>query len=326
MKTRDYKENMSFRYSSVKYIHISSDQSGRRIDNYLCSILYGIPRSRIYQMIRRGEVRIDGRRVKPGYQIQEGEKLRIPPVSIQNRPTPDKPKEFLLNMIEKHIIHDDANLVVVNKPSGIVVHSGTGRSFGVIEILRTILQDKEDNLQLAHRLDKETSGILLVAKNMQYLKFLHQCFKNRLVKKTYKSLLVGKVAKRTTIINKSISRNRVRDGERLSNVDKTGKSAETIFRKIRFIQDSTLTDIEIKTGRTHQIRVHAAYMGHPVAGDEKYGIKSHNKTLKKLGLNRPFLHAEAVKIPAYKNIRSLTFKASLPDNLEHFISIFDGNK
>jgi 23S rRNA pseudouridine955/2504/2580 synthase len=319
MKSRDTEANTHLRHKSVEYVLISADQAGRRIDNYLYSSLQHIPRSRIYQMIRRGEVRIDGRRVKQGYRLQEGERLRIPPVSLRENAVPEQPRQYLLDMIENNIVYDDHDLLIVNKPPGIVVHGGTGRSFGVIELLRILLKQEQSSLQLAHRLDRDTSGILLIARNMHYLAYLHECFKNRRIKKTYKALLKGRLEQRITHIDKALTRNIKRGGERLSSVDSTGKLAETIFTRLEFIRDSTLAEVEIKTGRTHQIRVHAAFIQHPLAGDDKYGIKTYNKMLRKAGLKRLFLHAESITIPAYKNKRAVTVSIPLADDLQAFL-------
>ena len=239
---------------------------------------------------------------------------------------PEQPRQYLLDIIEKNIIYDDDNLLVVNKPSGIVVHGGTGRSFGVIELLRILLKDDQATLQLAHRLDRETSGILLIAKNMPYLAFLHDCFKHRQIRKSYKALLKGRIEQKVVRVNKTLSRNKIRGGERLTSVDSAGKLAETIFSRIKYIDDSTFVDVEIKTGRTHQIRVHAASINHPVAGDNKYGMKPYNKILRKAGLKRLFLHAESITIPAYNDKKLFTIKASLAEDLKQFMQRYESTK
>lgn len=311
--------------SPVKYLSIDSDQAGRRIDNYLTSIMRDIPKSRIYQMLRRGEVRVDGKRIKQDYRLQEGDKVRIPPVSHQNRDNggPERPGAHLLDRVRNSIIYEDSKLIVINKPSGIVVHGGSGRTYGVIELLRLLQPDEADSLQLAHRLDRETSGVLLIARNMKTLSWLHDCFKNRMVIKHYTALLKGRLKQSPLRVDQSMSRTLKRGGERLSRIDDSGKSAETVFKTLRMFGDATLTDVTISTGRTHQIRVHAAEIEHPLAGDDKYGERSYNSKLKKAGLKRLFLHAASISIPAYQGHKALSVKAALPQELEDFLVRYD---
>ena len=322
MKSQNNNLNSDITHISVKYVEINADHAGRRIDNYLFSALQDVPRSRIYQMLRKGEVRVNSKRVKQGYRLQEGEKLRIPPVSHKSDINPELPRQYLLDIINKSIIYDDDNLMVINKPSGIVVRGGTGRSFGVIEILRILQKDKIGTLQLAHRLDRDTSGILLISKNMKFLTFLHECFKNRQIKKSYKALLKGQLDKDMLTVRNSLARNIIRGGERLSSIADEGKQAETVFKKIKLINDSTLVDVNIKTGRTHQIRVHAESISHPIAGDEKYGNKIFNKKMKNSGLKRLFLHAESITIPAYKGKKLFAINAPLADELSLFLKSY----
>jgi len=310
------KEN---RRSPVRYVQISQDHAGRRIDNYLTSALQDVPRQRIYQMLRRGEVRVDGKRVKQGYRLEEGQQVRIPPVSMDPVQAPASPREYLLDMIKNSVVYENENLLVINKPAGLVVHGGTGRTFGVIELLRVLYPDETDNLQLAHRLDRETSGVLLVTKNLRYLAALQVCFREGRIEKHYQALLKGKPAHKTIIVDKPLDRNLVRSGERLSGISDDGKQALTRFKVVRNIKDAWLADVEIETGRTHQIRVHASSIGHPVAGDEKYGDKTFNKRLKKAGLKRLFLHAGSVHIPALNGNRPVRITAPLPDDLAGFV-------
>ena len=322
MKSQNNNLNSHITHNSVMYVEISADHAGRRIDNYLFSVLQDVPRSRIYQMLRKGEVRVNSKRVKQGYRLQEGEKLRIPPVSHKSEISHELPRPYLLDIIKKSIIYDDEILMVINKPSGVVVHGGTGASFGVIEILRILKKDNIGTLQLAHRLDRDTSGILLISKSMRFLTFLHECFKNRKIKKNYKALLKGQLDKDMLRVTNSLARNIVRGGERLSSVADEGKQAETVFKKIKLINDSTLVDVNIKTGRTHQIRVHAESINHPIAGDEKYGNKIYNKNMKKSGLKRLFLHAESITIPAYNGNKPFVINAPLADELSLFLKSY----
>ena len=319
METKYLDINRNNKQINVRYVEISAEHADRRIDNYLYSELAPIPRSRIYQMIRRGEVRVDGKRIKPGYRLQPGDKIRIPPVLYQKKSLCETPKQNLLEMVQNCIIYDDKNLLALNKPSGLVVHAGSGKTFGVIELLRTVRQHQNEKLQLVHRLDRDTSGILLVAKNMLYLRFLHECLKEKKIKKNYKAILKGRLEEDITV-NKPLSRNLMRSGERLSRVSEMGKNAETIIMKDNIINDVSFVDIEIKTGRTHQIRVHTASINHPVAGDDKYGDRIFNRQMKKAGLNRLFLHASSIEIPAFKAKNNIRINAPLPDDLRLFLS------
>jgi len=298
---------------------VSAEQSGRRIDNFLTSELGDIPRSRIYQMLRRGEVRVDGKRIKQGYRLQQGEEVRIPPVSVQEPDTQVLPRDYLLKMISDCVLYEDQNLLALNKPSGLVVHGGSGRTFGVIELLRILRKDEAGSLQLAHRLDRETSGVLLITKNLRYLASLQQCFKAGTLHKTYMALLKGKLAKSLTIVDKPLERSIVRSGERLSGVSDAGKTAHTEFRLVRVIKDTCLAEVHIRTGRTHQIRVHAASIDHPVAGDDKYGDKDFNKRIGRAGLKHLFLHAASIKLPAIDGNKAVHLEAPLAVELADFI-------
>jgi 23S rRNA pseudouridine955/2504/2580 synthase len=307
----------------VRYVQISRDQAGRRIDNYLAAELRDVPRQRIYQMLRRGEVRVNGRRIKQGYRLEEGEEVRIPPVSeVQERAAPGAPRAYLLDLVRDALVYEDANLLAINKPAGLVVHGGTGRSFGVIELLRILYREEADKLQLVHRLDRETSGVLLVARNMRYLSALQHCFRQGRVGKRYQALLRGRPAHKTMMVDKPLDRNRVRAGERLSGISEDGKDARTTFKLVRIIKEAWLADVDIETGRTHQIRVHASSIGHPVAGDEKYGDKVFNKRMKKAGLKRLFLHAGSIHVPVLEGSKALHINAPLPDELAGFLRAY----
>jgi len=309
----------------VRHVQVKSEQAGRRIDNYLSSELRDIPKTRIYQMLRRGEVRVNGRRVKQGYRLEEGEEIRIPPVLMHEESLPGPPREYLLDMLRNAVIYADDNLLAINKPSGLVVHSGSGRTFGVIELLRILYPEQADSLQLAHRLDRETSGVLLVTRNLRFLASLQDCFRNGKVKKCYQALLKGKLENNNVTVNKPLERNIIISGERLSGVSDSGKTAHTEFRTVRIIKDACLVDVEIKTGRTHQIRVHAASIGHPLAGDDKYGDRAFNRKLKRAGLKHLFLHAAALHIPAIDGAKPVYIKAALPDELGKFLDKYQKN-
>ena len=300
----------------VRHVRVGADQAGRRIDNYLAAAL-DLPRSRIYQMLRKGEVRVDGRRVRQGHRLEEGEQVRIPPVSRSEMPAPETPRDYLLALVRDSLIYEDEDVLALNKPAGLVVHGGSGRTFGVIELLRRTRAEGEA-LQLVHRLDRETSGVLLVARNHRALARLQEGFRDRRVGKTYLALLKGKLDRDSTV-DQPLDRNLLRSGERLSGVSEAGKQALTRFRPVRVVKDATLAQVEIGTGRTHQIRVHAAHIHHPVAGDDKYGDRTFNRKLKRAGLKHLFLHAAALSVPGWHGRKPLVIEAPLPGELEEFL-------
>lgn len=301
--------------TEVQYHRVEAGHSGRRIDNYLASHFKGLPRKRLYQMLRKGEVRVNGRRIRQDYRLQEGDSIRIPPLSPQAPPPPGgTPPDYLLNRVKQSILYEDEHLLVINKPAGIVVHGGSGRTFGIIEILRH-LRGTEEFLQLAHRLDRETSGLLLLARDMPYLRALQDCFRKGTLKKRYLALLCGSLGKSVIDVERPLERDRLRSGERLSEIREAGKAAFSRFRLRDKRELGSLVQVEIGTGRTHQIRVHAASIGHPVAGDGKYGDRECNRIFKQQGLKRMFLHASAVEIPALLDQTGLKLEAPLPPEL-----------
>jgi 23S rRNA pseudouridine955/2504/2580 synthase len=299
---------------AVEHIRVAPDQSGRRIDNYLTGYLNDIPKTRIYKMLRKGEVRVNGSRVKPDYRLMEQDTIRIPPVfrdttvKVQHGPAP-----AMLGKINDNIIYEDDFILAINKPSGLAVHAGSGEQFGVIEILRALRAD-QPFMELVHRLDKATSGCLLVAKDHRTLRQLHNMLKENRVKKSYLSLLMGKMT-RDVEVTLSLRKNELKSGERMVQVDTGGKGAKSHFHPEKIFKIATLAHIEIATGRTHQIRVHAASIGHPVAGDDKYGDREFNKSMRKYNLKRMFLHAESLvlKLPYSGLIKTIT--APLPVEL-----------
>ena len=302
--------------TKVQYLTVTADQASRRIDNYLVGKFGELPKTRIYQMLRRGEVRVNKGRIKQNYRIQEGDLIRIPPMNIGGQDQRHSAPPYLIDKITKSVIFEDDELIVLNKPAGIVVHSGSGRSFGVIELLRQ-LRPEDKNLQLVHRLDRETSGCLLIAKTMRSLKRLHQALKNRNVTKQYRTMLAGVVRKNSIEINLPLQKNALRSGERIVTTDSAGKHALTYFEVEKRFTECTLVRAYIETGRTHQIRVHANSIGHPILGDDKYGDEHINKRFKQSGLKRLFLHASMLKLPDLYGKKAFT--APLPDDLAKFM-------
>lgn len=304
--------------SSVEHLVITADQAGRRIDNYLLAYLKDVPKTRIYRMLRKGEVRVNRSRVKQDYKLIETDVVRIPPIFHEREITRRaSPSPGLQGLIYNSILYEDDMLLVLNKPAGMAVHSGTNEPFGLIEILRS-MRPVDGFLELVHRLDKSTSGCLLIARHHRVLRDLHKLLKGHRIKKTYLALLKGKIS-RNKSVSLSLAKQAFRSGQHRVQVHGSGKAAVSRFKPLKQFDGATLVRVEIDTGRTHQIRVHAEAMGHPVAGDDKYGDREFNKKMKQLGLKRMFLHAEslAFKLPDYA--RQMTFKAPLPEDLEAFL-------
>lgn len=311
--------------TEVCHVAIEAGQADRRIDNYLAGRFKGLPRSRIYQMLRRGEVRINGGRVKPDYRLQQGDSLRLPPVTLDAAPEKKAPPPRLVALVRDSVVYEDRDLLVIDKPSGIAVHAGSGLACGIIEILRQVYKNLPD-LQLVHRLDRETSGLLLLAKNPACLRKLHEQLKSNRVKKVYQALLIGNLDAPVTIVDAPLEKNLKRSGERMVSVTATGKAAHTRFELQKTYRGVCLVRVEPATGRTHQIRVHASALGHPVAGDEKYGEREANKMLRRRGLKRLFLHACRIELPAYRGNKPLILEAPLPKELSRFLQEFESGR
>ena len=273
----------------VEYHQITADIAGQRLDNYLLARLKGVPKSWVYRVIRRGEVRVNKGRAKPKQQLQAGDQVRIPPV--RTRPeTTVQPNQIQQQRIQEAILYEDDQILVLNKPSGIAVHGGSGISQGVIEILRS-LRPAPAYLELVHRLDRETSGCLMIAKKRSVLRQIQQLQQQHQINKQYLAMVHGTWPEQTMRVKVPLQKNTIQSGERIVKVDPNGKIAKTQFRVQQQIGDNQLVEARIETGRTHQIRVHAAHLGTPILGDEKYGNAEHNRAMRKQGLKRLFLHA-----------------------------------
>lgn len=272
-----------------------ADAEGQRLDNFLLRQFAGVPRSRVYRLLRRGEVRVNGRRSKPDYRLRAEDEVRLPPVQERNvddvRPRRVPPS--LIEEVRRSIVHEDTRLLVLDKPAGLAVHGGSGLAFGAIEALRAMRPDEP--LELVHRLDRDTSGCLMVARTRSALRLLHALLREGAVEKRYAALVAGRWRLGLKTIDAPVLTRARRGGERVVRVHGSGKRAVSVFAPTeRFGRLATLVEITIATGRTHQIRVHAAFAGHPVAGDEKYGDRDCNARLRALGLRRMFLHAAAL--------------------------------
>jgi 23S rRNA pseudouridine955/2504/2580 synthase len=298
---------------TIQYFTVTNDASGQRLDNFLVSRLKGLPKSRLYRIIRRGELRINKKRVKPNYRLQEGDVIRIPPLRL----TPHLEKKNLniklAELLEKAIIFEDKQFLVLNKPSGMAVHGGSGIHLGVIEAMR-LLRPQLKFLELAHRLDRDTSGCLLIAKKSSVLKEFHELLRLGQMKKTYTALVAGYWPKSLQKIDAPLHKNQLQSGERIVFVQTEGKKSLTEFSVQQFYAESTLISAMPITGRTHQIRVHAQFAKHPIIGDKKYGEKEINKKMRQLGCKRLFLHASQLEF-ILGSTGKKTLTAKLPEDL-----------
>ena len=299
---------------AVYYIKIDNMNVGQRLDNFLISKLKDVPKSHVYRILRKGEVRVNKKRAKPEYRLCLGDDVRIPPVRISDKPVKLTPNKRALDLLEGCVLYEDDHLLVLNKPSGVAVHAGSGVDYGLIDILH----EKYPNQHhvLVHRLDKGTSGCLLIAKDRPTLIALHAAWRENTCVKIYTLLTEGLWSKSRVTVDMSLQKNSERGGERVVIADEAGKMAITHFEVIKTFSDATLLQARIDTGRTHQIRVHAARMGHPVAGDDKYGGAAFNKGMRLYGLKRLFLHASELTFPVPHQGNRMTIKAPLPEDLE----------
>jgi 23S rRNA pseudouridine955/2504/2580 synthase len=309
---------------SVKTLTVDEDSAGQRLDNFLMRHLKGVPKTHVYRIIRSGEVRVNKGRASAEQRVEAGDLVRLPPVRIsaQVQAKADAPapaREF-------PVLMEDEALMAIDKPAGVAVHGGSGVSFGVIEQLRRA-RPALVNLELVHRLDRETSGVLLVAKKRSALKHLQDQFRDRETGKTYLALVLGLWPSNKKVIDSPLMKytipNGVGEGERRVKVvdkdDPNGMRSITLVRVARTVGPYTLLEVTIKTGRTHQIRVHLASQGHPIAGDDKYGDFEHNKLLHKMGLKRMFLHAWQLKFQHPQSHRPVSLQAPLPPELKNFV-------
>jgi 23S rRNA pseudouridine955/2504/2580 synthase len=307
----------------VRILRVDSQSDGQRVDNFLVRELKGVPKSHLYRVMRRGEVRVNKGRVKASHRLSTGDLVRIPPLRTALPDQEVRVPQRCLDTLSQAILYEDERLLVIDKPAGLAVHGGSGLSHGVIECLRELRPGRE--LELVHRLDRETSGCLLVSKRRSALRELHALIREGALEKRYLALLVGEIPGKKQIVDAPLRKNVLRGGERLVQVDpREGKPARTIFHVLRreCIQSRVLTlaEVELVTGRTHQIRVHAAHLGAPLAGDSKYGDASAEPVLRGLGLSRLFLHAASVRLRLGEMARPLRVEAPLPEDLARVLS------
>jgi 23S rRNA pseudouridine955/2504/2580 synthase len=293
---------------------ITEDEAGQRIDNFLMRHFKSVPRSRVYRLLRKGEVRVNKKRVDAEYRMAAGDEIRLPPVRIADPNEPGTPSSSLQALIEKSVIFQDKHLMVINKPPGVAVHGGSGMSFGVIEALRA--SRPRETLELVHRLDRDTSGCLCVARDRATLVALHALIRDSGMHKTYLGLVSGSWQLGTKRIDAPLATDGRSHGERHVRVAAAGKNSVSVFKPVQFFASAaTLMEVDIPTGRTHQIRVHAAFAGHPLLGDDKYGDRDRNAEFKRLGLKRIFLHAQSVAFDWPGSGVPFHVSAPLPDDL-----------
>ena len=298
---------------------VAEEGDGQRVDNYLTRLLKGVPKSHIYRILRSGEVRVNSGRVGPDQRLHAGDRLRVPPVRTAQRPTPSRDPEPVKPRLAGRIIHEDDALLVIDKPAGMAVHGGSGVSVGIIEQLR-LERPTARFLELVHRLDRDTSGVLLLARKRSALTDLHAQLREGRAQKYYQTLVKGRWVNAKQSVALPLHKYVLQSGERRVRVEAEGQTAHTIFRLKRGLPGYSLLEAELKTGRTHQIRVHLAHLGFPIAGDDKYGDFALNKTLARRGLKRMFLHACRMTVVHPVSGEPVTFEAPLPDDLTSFLN------
>lgn len=280
----------------VQLVPVNEDNAGQRIDNFLLTRLKGVPKSMIYRILRKGEVRVNKKRVRPEYRLEDGDLVRIPPVRVAQRDEPRQVGDKLTQQLEARILFESKEILIINKPSGLAVHGGSGISLGLIEALRQMRPECRF-LELVHRLDRDTSGCIMVAKKRSALRYMHDALQRKKVNKIYHALVVGNWPSRSKQVDAPLLKNELKSGERVVKVDAAGKASLTQFKVLRrFSPDATLVEARPITGRTHQIRVHCQFAGHAIVGDEKYCADHLNRTFKAQGFGRLMLHAARLRV------------------------------
>lgn len=300
--------------TSVQYVTIEPDQGGQRIDNFLIARLKGVPKSRIYRLVRKGEVRVNKGRVKVVYKICPGDVVRIPPVRTAAVVVKPTPPEKLLAKIAKSIIFENSDLIIVNKASGIAVHGGSGISMGLIELLRFHFQNQR--LELVHRIDRDTSGCVMIAKKRSVLVEMQNQFREKTIEKHYLALVAGKWPNSTRQVDAPLMKNQLESGERIVKISGEGKASLTEFRVLKRFKKATLVDAKPITGRTHQIRVHCRFAKHPILADDKYDNEESKQTTKALAIKRLFLHAATLEFFLPGTRERCKIEALLPADLQ----------
>lgn len=306
-------------FAQVMVLSIDEDQAGQRLDNFLIARLKGVPRSKIYNVIRKGEVRVNKGRIKPEYKLMAGDSIRVPPIRTAEAGTEAKASNQMTSLLAKSILFEDDGLLVINKPPGLAVHGGSGITLGLIETLRQ-MRPEARHLELVHRLDRDTSGCIMVAKKRSYLRHLQAALREKTagaggITKVYQALVNGDWSKRTHHVNAPLLKTEVAGGERVVRVHPDGKPSLTEFKVLQRFDGFSLIEARPITGRTHQIRVHAQYAGHSLVGDEKYGDDEINEVMRGQGVKRLFLHASALSFYLPESEELTHVNAPLPPDL-----------
>lgn len=301
----------------VRHLMVDEDSSGQRLDNYLVRELRGVPRTRLYRALRKGEIRVNKGRVKAHYRVASGDLVRIPPLHVPAPGDPPSIPRHWSEQLTRRVVYEDSGLLVINKPSGLAVHGGSGLSFGLIECLRQ-MRPEDRYLELVHRLDRDTSGLILVARKPAILRELHRQLREDKVDKRYLALVAGAWPKSRHVVEAPLAKNVLQSGERMVNVSKQGKRAITEFAIVERLPGATLLEAKPITGRTHQIRVHAQHAGFPVCGDDKYSDDRTRAFCQQVGLKRLFLHARCLRLNL-PDAGRLELQSALDKDLENVL-------
>ena len=302
-------------YSSVQFVEIGENQSGQRLDNFLLKTLKSLPRTRLYRIIRKGEVRVNKKRVKPEYKLRAADVVRIPPLRLDTGDsTAVKIPQDLLRKLEQRILFENKAIIVLDKPAGLAVHSGSGVRYGAIDAMR-LLRNQTD-IELVHRLDRDTSGCLIFAKNRESLLQMQRMLQANEISKTYQALVKGHWNRSCRMIDLPLKRQTMSNGERRVYVDDNGQPARTEIDAVEHGNNAgiafSLLTIRLLTGRTHQIRVHCQSQQHEIAGDDKYGDREFNRKMKSLGCKRMLLHASQLEFPKSAYTKAMKINAPVP--------------
>jgi 23S rRNA pseudouridine955/2504/2580 synthase len=305
--------------TSVRFVEIESEAVGQRLDNFLLKAFKNVPKSRIYRIIRKGEVRVNRKRAKAEYKLVLGDQIRIPPIRIDNEESrvssiPDRVKQ----LVESSILVNNKNFIVINKPSGLAVHSGSGIEYGVIDVMRSLYPDR--NMELVHRLDRDTSGCLMIASGRQALVQMQKALQENQIRKSYVALVHGRWPDNLRDIKHPLRKFTLENGERRVRVDPEGQKSHTRITTLEHFNDCSRLNIELLTGRTHQIRVHCQQSAHEVIGDNKYGNKEVSRKFKHKGSKRLFLHASCLEFPDVSFMADQVINAPVPDEFEQLIT------
>ncbi len=302
-------------------LEIQTEQEGQRLDNFLINQLKGVPKSHIYRIIRKGEVRVNRKRIKPDYRLQAGDAVRVPALRVSDTSEKElaSPGARVLERLRNSILYEDEGLLILNKPAGIAVHGGSGLSYGAIEALR-VLYPNAPFLELVHRLDRDTSGCLMIAKKRSTLRRLHELLRTGGMRKQYLALLKGRWQGGSRTINAALRKNTLQSGERMVSVDETGKEATSVFKPLTLYAKVSLVQVTLVHGRTHQIRVHAKHINHPIAGDDKYGDEEFNHYMQDKGIKRLFLHAHSLAFQIPDTGQKIDVTAPLSADLQQVLT------